>query len=154
MQMFLTSDVIYTERVVPLIENTLRDADVGAQRLPESPSLPGIEWLQPAPVADALGQQLSAADERRQPAPGRGLHGNGIDPGRRPDARADAAHRIATAPDGHRQLHQPGRERTRSTSADQGRGPAPIRVPNRRLGRRRRPDGRAARSRARPPTPP
>ena len=116
MQMFLTSDVIYSERVIPLIEDTLRDADVGAQRLQQSQFLPGIEWLQPATVADALGQQLSAGgsgDSGREPAPG--LHGTGIDSvevgdqtldaGLRQPDRLRAGHRV------QRQLHQPGRER-------------------------------------------
>src|SRR4029079_9246659 len=70
MQMFLTSDVIYSERVIPLIEDTLRDADVGAQRPRQSKCLPGMECLQPATVADALGQQLSAGgsgDSGREP---------------------------------------------------------------------------------------
>ena len=79
MQLFLSSDVVYTSRVYPLIESTLRDADVGAQRLQQSQFLPGIEWLDPSVVADALGQQLSAggATNGREPAPG--LHGFGLD---------------------------------------------------------------------------
>jgi hypothetical protein len=80
MQMFLASDVVYTSRVLPLIESTLREADVGAQQLQGSAFLPSIRWLEPSVVADALGQQLSAdaADGTgRDPAPG--LHGTGID---------------------------------------------------------------------------
>lgn len=80
MQLFLSSDVIYTSRVLPLIETTLRDADVGAQQLQRSQFLPGLDWLDPVVVADTLGQQLSAdggAGAGREPAPG--LHGTGID---------------------------------------------------------------------------
>jgi hypothetical protein len=80
MAMFLTSDVIYTDRVYPMIETELKDADVGAQRLQRTQFLPGWQWLDPNTVADALGQQLSAdaADGTgREPAPG--LHGTGID---------------------------------------------------------------------------
>jgi hypothetical protein len=80
MSLFLTSDVIYTERVYPMIETELKDADVGAQRLQRTRFLPGWQWLDPNTVADALGQQLSAdaADgSGREPAPG--LHGTGID---------------------------------------------------------------------------
>jgi hypothetical protein len=80
MSLFLTSDVMYTERVYPIIEQELRDADVGAQQLQRTQFLPGWQWLDPNTVADALGQQLSAdaADgSGREPAPG--LHGTGID---------------------------------------------------------------------------
>jgi hypothetical protein len=80
MAMFLTSDVVYTDRVYPIIEDELREADVGAQRLQRTQFLPGWQWLDPNTVADALGQQLSAdaADGTgREPAPG--LHGTGID---------------------------------------------------------------------------
>jgi hypothetical protein len=80
MQLFLSSDVLYSSRVLPLIEATLRDADVGSQQLQRSQFLPDIAWLEPAVVADALGQQLSSGGEGgagREPAPG--LHGTGID---------------------------------------------------------------------------
>jgi len=102
MQMFLTSDVVYRQRVIPLIESSLRDADVGAQRLQQSQFLPGIEWLQPATVADALGQQLSAdgsGNSGREAAPG--LHGTGIDSVEVGDQtlEADSANRIAYGPD-------------------------------------------------------
>jgi hypothetical protein len=80
MSLFLTSDVIYSQRVYPMIETELKDADVGAQRLQRTRFLPGWQWLDPNTVADALGQQLSAdaADgSGREPTPG--LHGTGID---------------------------------------------------------------------------
>jgi hypothetical protein len=80
MQLFLSSDVIYAARVYPLIETTLREADVGAQQLQESQFMPGRQWIDPAVVADALGQQLSSGGDDtngREPAPG--LHGTGID---------------------------------------------------------------------------
>ena len=79
MELFLSSDVIYTSRVLPLISSTLRDADVGSQQLQRSAFLPGVEWLDASVVADALGQQLSAGGgaNGREPAPG--LHGTGID---------------------------------------------------------------------------
>ena len=78
MQLFLSSDVIYTSRVLPLIASTLRDADVGSQRLQQTQFFPGAEWLDPSVVADALGQQLtSGGGNGREPAPG--LHGTGID---------------------------------------------------------------------------
>jgi hypothetical protein len=102
MQLFLSSDTVYTSRVYPLIESTLRDADVGAQQLQETQFMPGIEWLDPTVVADALGQQLSSGDgggQRGEPAPG--LHGTGIDSVQVGDQtlEPDAANRIAYGAD-------------------------------------------------------
>ncbi len=100
MSLFLSSDVIYTSRVLPLIEATLREADVGSQQLQRTAFLPGIEWLDPSVVADALGQQLSSGGgSGREPAPG--LHGTGIDSVQVGDQTLtpDAANRIAYGPD-------------------------------------------------------
>jgi hypothetical protein len=102
MSLFLTSDVMYSERVYPTIEKELREADVGAQRLQRTQFLPGWQWLDPNTVADALGQQLSAdaADgSGREPAPG--LHGTGIDSVQVGDQTLDpnAPNRIAYGPD-------------------------------------------------------
>jgi hypothetical protein len=100
MSLFLSSDVIYTSRVLPLIEATLREADVGSQQLQRTAFLPGIEWLDPSVVADALGQQLSSGGGGgREPAPG--LHGTGIDSVQVGDQTLtpDAANRIAYGPD-------------------------------------------------------
>ena len=155
MQMFLTSDVIYSERVIPLIENTLRDADVGAQRLQQSQFLPGIEWLQPATVADALGQQLSAGgsgSSGREPAPG--LHGTGIDSVEVGDQALDAnsANRIAYGPDTEFNVNFTNQGENDEVDIDvilkiDG-GPKPIRVTkNVALGRGRRAGDRHARAR-------
>ncbi len=100
MSLFLSSDVIYSSRVLPLIETTLREADVGSQALQRTAFLPGIEWLDPSVVADALGQQLSSGGgSSREPAPG--LHGTGIDSVQVGDLTltSDAANRIAYGPD-------------------------------------------------------
>jgi hypothetical protein len=103
MRLFMSSDTIYAARVYPLIEDTLRDADVGAQQLQESQFLPGRQWLDPAVVADALGQQLSSGGgggtDGREPAPG--LHGTGIDSVQvgEQTLEPDAANRIAYGAD-------------------------------------------------------
>jgi len=81
---------------------TLSTTTPRAERLQQSQFLPGIEWLQPATVADALGQQLSAGgsgNSGREPAPG--LHGTGIDSVEVGDQTLDAgsANRIAYGPD-------------------------------------------------------
>jgi hypothetical protein len=79
MQLFLSSDVIYTTRVLPLISSALQDADVGSQRLQQTQFFPGAEWLDSSVVADALGQQLSSGGGGNGRAPAPGLHGTGID---------------------------------------------------------------------------
>jgi hypothetical protein len=101
MQLFLSSDVIYGTRVLPLIESTLRDADVGSQQLQRSQFLPGIEWLDPTVVADALGQQLSSGGGGNGRTPAPGLHGTGIDSVQVGDQTLtpDAANRIAYGAD-------------------------------------------------------
>jgi hypothetical protein len=81
MEMFLASDVVYTTRTERFIQEQLDDAEIGGQRIQRTEFLPGVQWLDPNTVADALGQQLSAEGAEgaggREPAPG--LHGTGID---------------------------------------------------------------------------
>src|SRR5215210_2931246 len=101
MELFLTSDVVYNTRVLPLIDSALQDADIGRQRLQRTRFLPGIQWLQPGTVADVLGQQLSAGGDAGRGAPAPGLHGTGIDSVAVGDQRLqpDAPNRIAYGPD-------------------------------------------------------
>jgi hypothetical protein len=81
MEMFLASDVVYTTRTLRFIQAELDDAEIGGQRTQRTQFFPGMQWLDPNTVADALGQQLSAEGAEgvggREPAPG--LHGTGID---------------------------------------------------------------------------
>lgn len=103
MEMFLASDVLYTTRTQRFIENELNDAEIGGQRIQRTEFFPGIEWLDPNTVADALGQQLSADGAEgaggREPAPG--LHGTGIDSVQVGDLtlQPDAPNRIPYGPD-------------------------------------------------------
>lgn len=76
------SDVLYDARVRPLINATLKDAEIGGQDIPPLPFLKEISWVSPQFVATKLGQQLSSGREdgdgnSRQPT-GPGLHGTGI----------------------------------------------------------------------------
>ena len=81
MEMFLASDVLYATRTQQLIQEQLDSHEIGGQRIQRTEFFPGIQWLDPNTVADALGQQLSAEGAEgaggREPAPG--LHGTGID---------------------------------------------------------------------------
>ena len=79
MQQFLASDVIYDARVLPYIEQTLADKEIGGQQTANSQFLPSLEWLDPEVVADRLGAEAGAsgsAGARGEPAPG--LHGHGL----------------------------------------------------------------------------
>jgi hypothetical protein len=102
MEMFLASDVVHRARVLPLIDNALQEADIGRQRLQDSQFLPGTQWLEPATVADALGQQLSSGGgggNGGEPAPG--LHGTQLDSVAVGDVTLDpaAANRLTYGPD-------------------------------------------------------
>ena len=81
MQQFLASDVIYDTRVVPFLQQTFNEREIGGQSQQDSQFLPNLGWLQPETVGDRLGAEGggdggddAAADE--EPAPG--LHGHGV----------------------------------------------------------------------------
>jgi hypothetical protein len=75
MQSFLTSDVLWSQRVAPLIKQELDDNNVTGQVTPLSRSLPNLGWLDPATVADRLGAQ-GAPGASGAVAPG--AHGHGL----------------------------------------------------------------------------
>jgi hypothetical protein len=74
MQKLLASDVVYNQRVAPLIKEGLDEDGITGQRIPNSQFLPSVAWLSPQYVADRLG--ADAAGQSDQPAPG--LHGHGL----------------------------------------------------------------------------
>jgi hypothetical protein len=74
MQKFLASDVVYNQRVAPLIKEALDGEGIAGQRIPNSQFLPSLAWLSPQYVANQLGSDASAQSD--QPAPG--LHGHGL----------------------------------------------------------------------------
>lgn len=83
MQSFLTSDVIYSQRFLPGLLNTIEDEDLD-QDVPVPAALtdpktiaflPDIKWLDPSFVSDQLGAiGTGGSDEPATP----GLHGNGL----------------------------------------------------------------------------
>jgi hypothetical protein len=87
MQAFNASDVIYSQRVAPLLLAALRDNDIaasydgsdGEQVEPYAPFLGGASFslMAPANVARLLGTGSANADASGRPAPG--LHGHQID---------------------------------------------------------------------------
>ena len=70
MQLFLASDIVYNQRVAPLIKEALDKNGVSGQTIATTKSLPSLEWLSPAVVCDRIGGQGcggtgSAGDRRR-----------------------------------------------------------------------------------------
>lgn len=76
MQNFLTSDVVYSQRVVPKLENALDEEGLlDEENVPRSQFLPDIEWLSSTTVADRIGR-IRGGGAGRPAAPG--LHGTGL----------------------------------------------------------------------------
>jgi hypothetical protein len=76
MQLFLASDVVYSQRVAPYIKQALDDAGVAGQTIATSRSLPSVEWLSPQYVAERLGSE--AAGGTSGGGATAGLHGHGL----------------------------------------------------------------------------
>jgi hypothetical protein len=76
MQSFLASDVIYSQRVIPYIKQTLDDNGVGGQEIATSAFLPNLGWLSPDSVASRLNARLGGRNPNGPPAPG--THGHGL----------------------------------------------------------------------------
>lgn len=77
MRVFSASDVIYSGRYVPSVDNALEDEDVNAEDPADSTFLPDVQWLDPTFVADQVAGIRSgegAGDQAAAP----GLHGNGL----------------------------------------------------------------------------
>jgi hypothetical protein len=107
MRAFDASDVIYSQRVAPLVLRGLTDDDIaasydgtaGEQVLPEADFLPenGISWISPTYVAGQLGA-ASGGGSAGTPAPG--LHGHQLDAvsANGVDLTAGAPNRIPATP--------------------------------------------------------
>jgi len=79
MDMFNGSDVLYHQRVEPLVKEGLKDVG-GSPVIETSQFMKEISWVSPEYVASKLGQQLSAGEQgtnKNQPT-GPGLHGTGL----------------------------------------------------------------------------
>lgn len=61
MEIFLASDVIYSQRVVPLIQEALAAGGVSGQSTPSSHSLPNLGWIEPSTVASRITGQTSTS---------------------------------------------------------------------------------------------
>lgn len=77
MQAFLASDVIYSQRVLPLIKQALDDANIGGQTIKSSKFLPDADWISGDFVRTRLGAEAGGSQGPNAPvAPG--LHGHGL----------------------------------------------------------------------------
>jgi hypothetical protein len=76
MEMLLASDVIWSERVVPLIQQTLADASIGGQTVTPSRFLTNLSWLQTSQVTQALLGHPLAGPANASYQPGR--HGHAL----------------------------------------------------------------------------
>lgn len=79
MSALLASDVVYTQRVAPLIKQALDENDITGQTIATSQFLDSIGWLDPDQIAERLGAQRAegGVGASREPAPG--THGHGIE---------------------------------------------------------------------------
>jgi hypothetical protein len=84
MRAFDASDVVYSQRVAPLILRALKNDGIGAsydgssgeQVLPQADFLPSLSWINPTYVAAQVGASVSGG---KVGAPAPGLHGHGLD---------------------------------------------------------------------------
>jgi hypothetical protein len=76
MSALLASDVIYSQRVIPFIQQALAKHDIGGQTIANSRFLPDASWIQPGFVR----QQLTGTGGGRNPGgpPAPGTHGHGL----------------------------------------------------------------------------
>jgi hypothetical protein len=79
MQSFLASDVVYSQRVAPLITQALDDNGIGGQTIATSKFLPNIGWLDAAQVGSRINPDAgtgSSSSGSGDVAPG--THGHGV----------------------------------------------------------------------------
>ncbi|HEU4975119.1 MAG TPA: hypothetical protein VFT50_08515 [Baekduia sp.] len=78
MQSFLASDVVYSQRVRPLIQETLADNGVTGQDVASSHFLRGFGWLDLQQVGNTLNPDAGAGTGRKPGEPTPGTHGHGL----------------------------------------------------------------------------
>jgi hypothetical protein len=79
MQAFLASDVVYSQRVAPLIRDALDNANISGQTIATSKFLPSIGWLDADQVAQRLNPSASTGRSPTGSATATpGTHGHGI----------------------------------------------------------------------------
>src|SRR3954452_6669721 len=76
MQVFLSSDILYSQRFVPRLADQLKNQDLlGQVRIPRSQFVPNVQWIDPGFVTD----RVDAVRSGRGGGPAApGLHGTGL----------------------------------------------------------------------------
>lgn len=75
MQLFLASDVIHAQRVVPLIRDALAKNNINGQDIASSKFMPDVAWMSEATISDRLGKGTTTGTTNQNPT---GLHGHGL----------------------------------------------------------------------------
>jgi hypothetical protein len=76
MELFLTSDVLWSQRVAPLIQQALADGGVQGQSTAGTQFLPNLGWLEPSTVLARLTGQATGSSQSSQVTPG--THGSAL----------------------------------------------------------------------------
>ncbi len=76
MELFLSSDVIWSQRVAPLIGQTLAGDGIEGEQTHGTQFLPNLGWLEPSTVQARLSGQPSSAGQSSQVTPG--THGSAL----------------------------------------------------------------------------
>jgi hypothetical protein len=76
MELFLASDVIYSQRVAPLIQQALAADGITGESTAATQFLPNLGWLQPTTVLARLTGQSAGSAQNGQVAPG--THGSAL----------------------------------------------------------------------------
>jgi hypothetical protein len=81
MQDFLASDVIYSQRFKPKLEDALKAQSLaGSERPPDSAFLPNVDWLIPTNVSDRISRIAAGGGGGTTGPIAPGLHGTGLGP--------------------------------------------------------------------------
>jgi hypothetical protein len=76
LEIFLASDVVYSQRVAPLIQQALNSGGVQGLTTAPSRSLPNIGWLEPSTVTARIAGQASSSSQAGQSVTGH--HGSAL----------------------------------------------------------------------------
>jgi hypothetical protein len=98
MQQFLASDVVYSQRVIPLVKKALDDNGLKGQTISSSQFLPSISWLDANEVAKRLGGSVSPNRPNGPVAPGTHGHALSSTSVNGTDLSTSSANRIKAAP--------------------------------------------------------
>jgi hypothetical protein len=78
MQAFLSSDVVYSQRVAPLIKQALDNNNISGQTVAQSQFLPSIGWLDASQVSARLNPDAATGGGATSGQPAPGTHGHGL----------------------------------------------------------------------------